>query len=289
VLPALLVLWVRAAVHEPESWRQARAAAAKGEGRALGSFRDLLLNPRWAGRAFLGMLLAAVGLGTFWGVAVAGQDLAREMLLREGASPAVAAEKAKFAYGILQTAGAGLGMLSFGPLCLRLGRRRAFILFHLAAFLLVPIVCFVPRDYPTLLALLPLMGFFVVGLHAGYAVYFPELFPHHLRSSGTGFCFNARRGGPALLRLAQVTARDGFAPRRLPPRHAVPRRDCGGLVPAGNARPTAPGSLILRLARARGKSTVRRSTRGVRLSPAPVRRSADRAAGGCGRKSSGPP
>lgn len=193
VLPALLVLWVRAAVHEPESWRQARAAAATGEGRALGSFRDLLLNPRWAGRAFLGMLLAAVGLGTFWGVAVAGQDLAREMLLREGAAPAVAAEKAKFAYGILQTAGAGLGMLSFGPLCLRLGRRRAFILFHLAAFLLVPIVCFVPRDYPTLLALLPLMGFFVVGLHAGYAVYFPELFPHHLRSSGTGFCFNAGR------------------------------------------------------------------------------------------------
>jgi MFS family permease len=184
---------VRAAVHEPESWRQARAAAATGDGRALGSFRDLLLNPRWAGRAFLGMLLAAVGLGTFWGVAVAGQDLAREMLLREGASPAVAAEKAKFAYGILQTAGAGLGMLSFGPLCLRLGRRRAFILFHLAAFLLVPIVCFVPRDYPTLLALLPLMGFFVVGLHAGYAVYFPELFPHHLRSSGTGFCFNAGR------------------------------------------------------------------------------------------------
>ena len=62
------------------------------------------------------------------------------------AGPAVAAEKAKFAYGILQTAGAGLGMLSFGPLCLRLGRRRAFILFHLDAFLLVPIVCFVPRD-----------------------------------------------------------------------------------------------------------------------------------------------
>jgi hypothetical protein len=37
------------------------------------------------------------------------------------------------------------------------------------------------------------MGFFVVGIHAGYAVYFPELFPHHLRSSGTGFCFNAGR------------------------------------------------------------------------------------------------
>jgi hypothetical protein len=30
-------------------------------------------------------------------------------------------------------------------------------------------------------------------MHAGYAIYFPELFPNHLRATGTGFCFNGGR------------------------------------------------------------------------------------------------
>jgi hypothetical protein len=30
-------------------------------------------------------------------------------------------------------------------------------------------------------------------MHAGYAVYFPELFPTRLRGAGGGFCFNVGR------------------------------------------------------------------------------------------------
>ncbi len=40
----------------------------------------------------------------------------REMLQRQGISDARAAEQAKFAYGIVETTGGGLGLLSFGPL-----------------------------------------------------------------------------------------------------------------------------------------------------------------------------
>ena len=36
-------------------------------------------------------------------------------------------------------------------------------------------------------------GFLTLGIHAGYAIYFPELFPNHLRATGTGFCFNGGR------------------------------------------------------------------------------------------------
>lgn len=193
VAPALLVLWVRARVKEPETWRAAKTKAAAGEGERLGSFRDLLLNPRWNRRAILGMLLAAVGLGTFWAITVSGQDLAREFLIRHGVSAAHAAEKAKFAYGNVQVLGAGVGMLAFGPLCVRLGRRRTFVLYHLGALLIVPVTCFVPTTYGALLAFLPLYGLFTVGIHAGYAVYFPELFPNHLRATATGFCFNGGR------------------------------------------------------------------------------------------------
>jgi MFS family permease len=193
VLPALLVLWVRASVKEPETWTAAKQKAAAGQGAQLGSFRDLLLNPVWSRRALLGMLLAGVGLGSFWGVTVAGQDLARDMLMRTGVSATDAAEKAKFAYGIVQAIGHGLGMLSFGPLSVRLGRKRTFVLFQLCSLVIIPVTCYLPASYGTLLALLPLYGFFTIGIQAGFAVYFPELFPNHLRSTGAGFCFNGGR------------------------------------------------------------------------------------------------
>jgi len=190
VLPALLVLWVRASVNESESWRD---RAAGGQSVKLGSFRELLLHPQWGPRAFLGMLLAAVGLATFWGVTVAGQDLAKQIMLNGGVAEKIAAERAKFAYGIVETAGGGLGLLAFGPICVRLGRKRTFALLHLAALAMVPITCYLPRNYFQLLILLPVFGFFTLSMHAGYAIYFPELFPTHLRATGTGFCFNGGR------------------------------------------------------------------------------------------------
>lgn len=193
IVPALLTLWVRAGIREPESWRVAGERAAAQNGPPMGSFRDLLLNPGWRSRAMLGMLLAAVGLGSFWAVTVAGQGLAKEMLLSKGVAADVAAEKAKFAYGIIETIGGGLGLLSFGPLCVRLGRKRTFILLHLGALIIVPITCYLPSTYNQLLFLLPIFGFFTFANHAGYAVYFPELFPAHLRATGTGFCFNGGR------------------------------------------------------------------------------------------------
>jgi hypothetical protein len=67
---------------------------------------------------------------------------------------------------------------------------------HVAAFVMTLVVCWVPGyfgSYGLLLALLPIFGFFAQGIHAGYAVYFPELFPTHLRATGAGFCFNTGR------------------------------------------------------------------------------------------------
>ncbi len=193
VVPAVLVFWVLAKIKEPENWREAGEKAAAATGPKLGRFRDLLGEPRWRKRALLGMLLATVGLGTFWGVTVAGQDLAREFLLREGVAANIAAEKAKFAYGFVEIVGMGAGLVCMGPLCVRLGRRRAFAFMHAAAFVIVPVACYLPHSYSQLLWVLPLLGFFTGGIHSGYAVYFPELFPTHLRATGTGFCFNGGR------------------------------------------------------------------------------------------------
>jgi len=126
-------------------------------------------------------------------VTVAGQDLMLDLLRRGGRDAAGAAAEAKFAYGVIQTIGGAAGLLSFGPLCVWLGRRRAFIGMQLLALLVVPATCYLPQTGTQMLLLLPWMGFCTLGIHAGYAVYFPELFPNHLRSTGAGFCFNAGR------------------------------------------------------------------------------------------------
>jgi MFS family permease len=188
VIPALLLFAVQAGVREPERWKRAGAAH-----REMGSFAELFGTPRWARHAIFGLLLAAVGLSTFWGVVVAGQDLTRALLLRTGWNPASAAQQAKFAYGFMQSAGMFLGLLAMGPLCERLGRRGAFVLMHLCAAGIVPITCYLPHSYGQLLAVLPFFGFFTGGMHAGYAVYFPELFPDQLRATGAGVCFNGGR------------------------------------------------------------------------------------------------
>ena len=75
-LPALLTLWIRWRLREPEEWVQARELAKKDNsketGRLLDLFRGNLLR-----RTIVGVTLAAAGLATFWGVHVFGKDLMR--------------------------------------------------------------------------------------------------------------------------------------------------------------------------------------------------------------------
>ena len=112
----------------------------------------------------------------------------------------------------MQTAGAGLGLLAFGVISARIGRRRTFMLMHLLAFVMVPITCFVPGNYTMFLCVLPIFGFFTLSMHAGYAIYFPELFPTHLRATGTSFCFNGGRvlAVPILLFSGWLKSRPGM-------------------------------------------------------------------------------
>ncbi len=201
VVPALLVLWVRLSVKEPEAWKEAKQSKPD----RMGSFSELLGHPQWRMRAIFGALLAMVGLATFWGVVIAGQDLAADFLKRNGDPDW--ASKSKIAFGFIQTAGAGAGMLAFGPLSARLGCKRTFVFMHLAALVMTPMICWIPsvfESYALLLLLLPVFGFFAQGIHAGYAVYFPALFPTHLRATGAGFCFNTGRllAAPVLIWLS---------------------------------------------------------------------------------------
>lgn len=106
---------------------------------------------------------------------------------------------------LMLNVGAFLGMFGFGSLAQRVGRRPAFAVCFVAAFLSTVTVFYSLKELWQIFILVPIMGFCQLSLFAGYAIYFPELFPTRLRSTGTSFCYNVGRfvaaGGP-LIRMA---------------------------------------------------------------------------------------
>lgn len=108
---------------------------------------------------------------------------------------------------IMINIGAFCGMFGFGFLTHWLGRKPAFAICFVAAFLMTVTVFYVLQDMWHIFVLVPIMGFCQLSLFAGYAMYFPELFPTHLRSTGTSFCYNVGRfaaaAGPAVKTLLE--------------------------------------------------------------------------------------
>ncbi len=203
-LPALLILLIRWKLRtETPAWSQSRQRrqGAGGLSLALELFRPDLRR-----RTLVGVSLASIGLATFWGVHIYGKDLLRveiESRISEDSGPSTeeilgderfaTLKRWEMLGMLLTTTGGGAGLLAFGALAEALGRRRAFALYHLAG-LGAALVVFQWISSPLALMLaLPLFGFFTLGMHAGYAVYFPELFPTRVRSTGAGLCFNVAR------------------------------------------------------------------------------------------------
>ncbi len=114
--------------------------------------------------------------------------------------------------------GAALGMLGFGALSQRIGRKRTFALAFLAAFVTTVSVFWYLQDFWQVWVMVPVMGFCQLSLFAGYAIYFPELFPTRLRSTGTSFCYNVGRFlaafGPVVKAHLENVFRDTAEPMR---------------------------------------------------------------------------
>lgn len=89
--------------------------------------------------------------------------------------------------------GAFFGMFGFGAVSQRIGRRPTFAIAFLAAFASTASVFWFMKEFNQIFWMVPVMGFCQLSLFAGYAIYFPELFPTHLRSTGTSFCYNVGR------------------------------------------------------------------------------------------------
>jgi MFS family permease len=231
IVPAMLVIVIRWKMQEPKQWRQAKERERQDATQVTGSLPELF-NTRNFRNTAVGVTLATIGLVTFWGCHIYGKNVLlrsaeRAALIAEGVdsdaeqsvkqaalqahSPEI--KRAEMTSMFLNTVGGGLGLVLFGWISNKLGRKGAFIFYH-AGGLVMALVMFqvlIPQNASVfvLTVALPVFGFMTLGMHAGYAVYFPELFPTRLRGTGTGFCFNAGRFGTAAAML--LAARSGWA------------------------------------------------------------------------------
>lgn len=106
--------------------------------------------------------------------------------------------------------GAFFGMFGFGALSQRIGRKPTFVLALISAYVTTVCVFWFLEDFWQVWVMVPLMGFCQLSLFAGYAIYFPELFPTRLRSTGTSFCYNVGRFVAALGPLVKTYLESGF-------------------------------------------------------------------------------
>ncbi len=115
---------------------------------------------------------------------------------------------------VLQDTAGMCGIYAFTLFTARVGRRRAFAVSYVLAFAATVFTFTSLRAPSDVYWMAPLLGFSISSVYGGYAIYFPELFPTRLRSTGTGLCYNAARYvtafGPLLLGgLTGVFAQSG--------------------------------------------------------------------------------
>ena len=181
LFPALLTLWIRRTVPEPEVWRTARR-------QPNGGFRELFQMPLLPRTAAL-TLMNAFCLFAWWGFNLWVPSYLSLPASRGGIG--FPPHTMTLIIVVMQV-GMWLGYISFGYLATAFGRRRMYVSFLIAAAFLITL--FASAHSPAVLLILgPCLAFAATGYYSGFAAVTAETYPTHIRSTGQGFTYNLGR------------------------------------------------------------------------------------------------
>ena len=175
LLPAVLVIFIRRFVTEPEIFEEAKAAQVSGH--KVGSmeiFRSTLLR-----RTLLACLLS---IGLQGSVVTILTWLPTFLKTERGLSNSVSGT-----YIAVVTAGAFFGYIANGYLSDMWSRRYCFITFCVASYVFIILYAYLPMSDVTMLWLGFPLGFVALGNFGSLAPFLTELFPTELRATGQGF------------------------------------------------------------------------------------------------------
>jgi MFS family permease len=181
VLPALFTIWIRRKVEEPKIWLQTSAAE---RGRI-----SLLFAPGIAKTTVFMTLMNACALFGWWGL----NSWVPGYLALDPSRGGIGLSSATMSlFVIFMQTGMWLGYVSFGFIADAIGRKRAYLLFLVAASVLLPLYGFL-REPALLLALGPFVAFFGTGYFSGFGAVIAELYPTSVRATAAGVCYNTGR------------------------------------------------------------------------------------------------
>jgi MFS family permease len=192
IAPAVVTLWVRRNVPEPEIWSQSKTT------NRTHSFQHSLaqiFRPPLVRFTLLASLLTSSLMFAYWGLFTWIPAYLASPLEKGGAGMTIVKSTP---WIVVMQIGAFLGYASFGFLADRLGRKPSFVIFVLGAAASVPLYGFSSHLPAALLVLGPLVGFFGHGYFSMFGAMLAELFPSSVRGVAQGLCYNIGRSFSAL-------------------------------------------------------------------------------------------
>jgi MFS family permease len=203
VLPALLVLYIRGGVSDPELWQAAakRRDAARDRARsgaqvaadeqALLRFTlaQLWVSPELRRRLLVLLVMSTSTLIAWWAVSTWIPQYAGQVAGRSGLNGAQWATVTALVYN----AGGIVGYILFGVLADAVGRRPTTLFYYLGSLPLVVALFLLVTDPVLLLVIAGINGFFTLGQFSWMPILLPELFPTSVRGSALAVVFNTSR------------------------------------------------------------------------------------------------
>jgi MFS family permease len=193
--PVLLALWIWRRVPESEMWQQRRAgdlqarAAPAAQHTAPVSFADIFRG-KYARYTLALMSLNFFALSAWWGLFTWVPSFLSLPVAEGGRGLSIS--NMTLLLVVLNLGGMLPGYWTFGWVADTLGRRRAFIVYLIAAGLLVPVYA-QARDQWTLLLLGMPLAFFATGFFAGSGIIGSEIYPTRIRARAMGLTYNGAR------------------------------------------------------------------------------------------------
>jgi MFS family permease len=195
VLPALLTLWIRRKIPEPEIWVKAQKEKTTSQ-EAITIWT--IFKPPYLRPALVATLMNAGTMFAWWGLFTWVPSYLKLPAEEGGAGLSVVGSSV---WIIVLTVGQWIGYVTFGFVADALGRRRAYLIYLLTASVLVPVYG-ATRNPTALLILGPFLAFFGTGYFSGFGTISAELFPTPIRVTAQGLTYNIGRVASAVAPFA---------------------------------------------------------------------------------------
>jgi benzoate transport len=200
-VPALVAIVFRSRLHEPNAFTEHKASSERTPKVPL----QLLVADGPTTRASIGVLvLTSVQNFGYYGIMT---WLPTYLATRFGYSLTKSS-----LWTSVTVIGMAVGILLFGRIADRIGRRRAFWIFQVGAVVTVLAYSHLVSSWALLVGG-AVMGVFANGMLGGYGALMAELYPTEVRSTAQNVLFNIGRaiGGTAPVLVALIASRHGFS------------------------------------------------------------------------------